>query len=113
MGRLTRRLPDGVKQLLPVVRERDRLRLQVLELREQLAAERARPLAPSTPAGAAPAPRLHGGYVGDGRVLVGPAWGGRLLLPSDDLTLMPELMTDGTYDVPFTAFLQRHVKPGD
>ena len=56
---------------------------------------------------------LHGAYVGNGRVLVGPVWGGRLLLPSDDLTLMPELMTDGTYDVPFTAFLQRHVKPGD
>ena len=112
MGRLTRRLPQSFKHLAPVVRERDVLRAQVLELREQLAAERARPqVAPAPPA--APAPRLHGGYVGAGRVLVGPTWGGRLLLPSDDLTLMPELMTDGTYDVPFTAFLPRHVKPGD
>jgi FkbM family methyltransferase len=108
-----------VKRLAPVVRERDDLRAKVLDLRAQLAAERTRPIAgppaaePSPAPPAPPTPRLHGGYVGNGRVLVGPVWGGRLLLPSDDLTLMPELMTDGTYDVPFTAFLQRSVNPGD
>lgn len=112
MGRLTRRIPDSIKHLAPIARERDLLRAKVLELRAQLEAERARSqAAPAAPP--APAPRLHGGYVGNGRVLVGPTWGGRLLLPSDDITLMPELMTDGTYDVPFTAYLQRHVKPGD
>lgn len=99
MGRLTRRLPQSLKHLAPVVRERDVLRARVVELREQLAAERA-------------APHLHGGYVGDGRVLVAPAWGGRLLLPGDDLALMPELVTTGTYDAPFTAFVQRHIEPG-
>src|SRR4051812_2309129 len=102
MGRLTRRVPDSIKHLAPVVRERDLLRARVIELREQLAAERARP--PATAQAPAPGARLHGSYVGDGRVLVGPTWGGRVLLPSDDLTLMPELMTEGTYDVPFTAF---------
>jgi FkbM family methyltransferase len=56
---------------------------------------------------------LHGTYVGKDRVLVSTAWGGRLLLPSDDLSLMPELVATGTYDSPFTAFVQRHVKPGD
>lgn len=56
---------------------------------------------------------LHGTYVGDGRVLVGTTWGGRLLVPADDLSLMPELVVRGTYDVPFTAFVQHHVRPGD
>jgi FkbM family methyltransferase len=55
----------------------------------------------------------HGTYVGNGRVLVATTWGGRLLVPADDLSLMPELVTHGTYDVPFTAFVQRHVRPSD
>jgi hypothetical protein len=37
MGRLTRRIPDSLKHLAPVVRERDVLRAKVLELRELLA----------------------------------------------------------------------------
>jgi FkbM family methyltransferase len=56
---------------------------------------------------------LHGTYVGGGRVLVSTLWGGRLLMPSEDLSHMPELVSHGTYDVPFTAFLQREIKPGD
>ena len=104
MGRLTRRLPQSVKQLIPAIRERDDLRARVADLDDQLAAERARPL---------PAQGLHGSYVGGGRVLVAPTWGGRLLLPSDDISLMPELIASGTYDAPFTAFVQRHIRPGD
>jgi FkbM family methyltransferase len=46
-------------------------------------------------------------------VLVATTWGGRLVVPADDLSLMPELVTRGTYDVPFTAFVQRHLRPGD
>ncbi len=46
-------------------------------------------------------------------MLVSTTWGGRLLVPSDDLSLMPELVAHGTYDVPFTAFVQRHIRPGD
>ena len=56
---------------------------------------------------------LHGTYVGDGRMLVATTWGGRLLVPADDLSLMPELVARGTYDVPFTAFVQEHIRPGD
>ena len=56
---------------------------------------------------------LHGTYVGDGRVLVATTWGGRLLVPAEDLSLMPELVARGTYDVPFTAFVQQHIRPGD
>jgi FkbM family methyltransferase len=62
---------------------------------------------------AQPASHLHGTYVGDGRMLVATTWGGRLLVPSDDLTLMPELVAHGTYDVPLTAFIQQHIRPGD
>jgi FkbM family methyltransferase len=56
---------------------------------------------------------LHGTYVGGDRILVATTWGGRLLVPADDLSLMPELVARGTYDVPFTAFVQRHLRPGD
>jgi FkbM family methyltransferase len=65
------------------------------------------------PAPPAPAPPLHGTYVGNNRVLVRTVWGGRLLLPGDDLSLMPELVARGTYDVPFTTFVQREIRPGD
>ena len=58
-------------------------------------------------------PGLHGTYVGDGRMLVAPTWGGRLLIPADDLSMMPELVARGTYDVPLTAFVRRHIRPGD
>jgi FkbM family methyltransferase len=104
MRSLTRRLPPSVKRLAPVVRERDALRGQVDELRARLAEEQQRPPVTSG---------LHGTYVGDERMLVATGWGGRLLLPSDDLSLMPELVAHGTYDVPFTSFVQRHVRPGD
>ena len=84
---------------MPVVRERDALRARVLELEAGLSRK--------------PASGLHGTYVGNDRVLVSTAWGGRLLLPSDDLSLMPELVATGTYDTPFTAFVQRHIRRGD
>ena len=56
---------------------------------------------------------LHGTYVGGNRMLISTTWGGRLLVPADDISLMPELVANGTYDAPFTAFVQRNIKPGD
>lgn len=56
---------------------------------------------------------LHGTYAGDGRMLIAPVWGGRLHAPSSDLSLTPELVAHGTYDRPFTAYVQRHIRPGD
>jgi hypothetical protein len=46
---------------------------------------------------AQPSVRVHGTYVGGGRVLAVTTWGGRLLVPADDLSLMPELVARGTY----------------
>jgi FkbM family methyltransferase len=60
-----------------------------------------------------PAAGLHGTYVGDGRMLVATTWGGKLLVPADDLTLTPDLVAHGTYDGPLTAFIQQHIRPGD
>jgi hypothetical protein len=99
VGWLTRRLPASVKRRVPVVRERDALLARVRELEAELTHR--------------PVTGLHGTYVGNDRVLVSTTWGGRLLLPSDDLSLMPELVSTGTYDTPFTAFVQRHIRPGD
>jgi FkbM family methyltransferase len=96
---LTRRLPASVKRRVPVVRERDALRVRVRELETEHRQH--------------PARGLHGTFVGNDRVLVATAWGGRLLLPSYDLSLVPELVATGTYDTPFTAFVQRHIEPGD
>ena len=54
---------------------------------------------------------LHGTYVGNNRVLIRLVGGGRLLVSSDDLSLMPELVTDGEYDAAFTAFLRTTLDP--
>jgi FkbM family methyltransferase len=101
---LTRRIPASVKRRVPIVRERDTLREHVRELEARLDDER------GSRAGST---GLHGTYVGEGRMLISTTWGGRLLVPSDDLSLMPELVAHGTYDVPFTSFVQRHIQPGD
>jgi FkbM family methyltransferase len=100
---LTRRIPASVKRLVPVVRERDALREQIVSLRARV----------DQPPPHVPREGLHGAYVGGERMLIAPSWGGRLLMPSDDISLMPELVVHGTYDVPFTAFVRRHIKPGD
>ena len=78
------------------------------EVRGRLDRLESRPPAPPAPPGG-----LHGTYVGDGRMLVAPRWGGRLLIPADDLSLMPELVTRGIYDDPLTAFVQQQIRPGD
>lgn len=65
----------------------------------------------SPAAGQAQRQPLCGTYVGNGRVLVYLQTGGRLLVSSDDLTLVSELVQDGIYDVPFTRFLQRTLRP--
>ncbi|MDR6999291.1 FkbM family methyltransferase [Neobacillus niacini] len=46
-------------------------------------------------------------------MLVSTAWGGKLIVPSEDLSLTPELMTKGQIEVPLTNFFIKSVKPGD
>jgi FkbM family methyltransferase len=54
---------------------------------------------------------LYGTYVGNNRLLIRLVGGGRLLVSADDLSLMPELVTEGGYDAPFTAFLRATLPP--
>jgi len=54
---------------------------------------------------------LWGTYVGNGRVLALLRTGGHVFLSSDDLTLMGDLLRDGGYDLPFTRFLERTLRP--
>jgi FkbM family methyltransferase len=56
---------------------------------------------------------MHGTYIGDGRMLIATTWGARIVASSRDLSLMPDLVAHGVYDVPFTRFLQRELRPGD
>jgi FkbM family methyltransferase len=83
------------------------LRARLRELEGRLDSDPEAQLDSSPPDG------LHGTYVGEGRMLIRPVWGGRMHALSGDLSLTPELVAHGTYDVPFTAFVQRHINPGD
>lgn len=55
---------------------------------------------------------MHGTYIGNGRMLVATVWGGRLVAPADDLSIMPELVMSGSMEMPLTKFLINTVKPG-
>jgi FkbM family methyltransferase len=51
-------------------------------------------------------------YWGNGLVLVGLTAGGRLLIPTSDLSISPEIALDGGYDSLFAAFLRDHLRRG-
>ncbi|HBW38557.1 FkbM family methyltransferase [Desulfosporosinus sp. BICA1-9] len=54
---------------------------------------------------------MHGTYIGNQKMLVFPAWGGgKLILPSEDLSLMPELIQTGLIEPPLSRYLINHVK---
>lgn len=55
---------------------------------------------------------MHGTYVGNGRILVTTTFGAKLLVPSDDLSLMPDLVASGGYDEPFTNFVRHSLGAG-
>ncbi|RPK20033.1 FkbM family methyltransferase [Paenibacillus xylanexedens] len=52
---------------------------------------------------------MHGTYVGDGRVLISPIWRGKLYAPSDDISLTPDLLIDGCFDIAFTNFVMKAI----
>lgn len=60
----------------------------------------------------APPATLHGIPWGPGEILVATTSGTRLLCPTEDLSLAPELALTGTYDRPFVDFLERRLRRG-
>jgi FkbM family methyltransferase len=55
---------------------------------------------------------LRATYIGNGRMLVAPAWGGKMVAPSDDLSLMPDLAIQGAFDIGLTNFIIANVQTG-
>lgn len=56
---------------------------------------------------------MHGVYIGNNRMLCQLAWGGKLLVPSEDLSLMPEIVLNGVQELPLSAYLFKTIKPGN
>jgi FkbM family methyltransferase len=56
---------------------------------------------------------MRGTYIGNERMLVSTAWNGRLIIPSNDLGIGPELIINGYYDIGLTKFLLNNIKKGD
>ena len=59
-----------------------------------------------------PPATLHGIPWGPGEILVSTTSGTRLLCPTEDLSLAPELALTGTYDRAFVSFLERRLWGG-
>lgn len=55
---------------------------------------------------------MRGCYIGNNRVLVSLTWGGKMIVNSNDLSISPDLIIHGVYDIPLTNFMINHVKPG-
>jgi FkbM family methyltransferase len=55
---------------------------------------------------------MRGTYIGNGKVLISPIWGGKMLAPSDDLSIMPDLVIDGAFDIALTNFMLSHIREG-
>lgn len=99
---------------------------RALDLIEQASASPTRSLAASTmveqdeqsgpnplaPEAHIPGRSFYGIYVGHDRMLITPVWGGRLLVPASDLSLMPDLVTTGLIEPPLTQYLLKRLKPG-
>jgi inositol phosphorylceramide mannosyltransferase catalytic subunit len=59
-----------------------------------------------------PPAMLHGIPWGPGEVLVQTTSGTRLLCPTEDISLVPELALTGTYDRPFIDLIERRLRAG-
>lgn len=51
-------------------------------------------------------------YLGSHRLFLTTLHGGKLLCPSDDLSVSLELAANGTFETPLTQYFLQHVKPG-
>ncbi|WP_019420936.1 FkbM family methyltransferase [Paenibacillus sp. OSY-SE] len=55
---------------------------------------------------------MHAIYMGNERLLVKPVYGGKLIVPSADLSITPELVMHGAMEWPLMKYLENHVKKG-
>lgn len=56
---------------------------------------------------------MFGTYIGNEKMLIKTQYNGILLLPSDDLGLMPLLASKGSFEEPLTHFFLNTIKQGD
>jgi len=52
-------------------------------------------------------------YIGNNRILCRVNYGNNLLLPSNDLSITPEIIMNGSMELPLTQYFQHHVSPGN
>lgn len=55
---------------------------------------------------------MRGTYIGNSRALVWPIWGGELLIPSDDLSMAPDLLIHGLHEPELTNYFLNNIKEG-
>lgn len=55
---------------------------------------------------------MKGTYIGNERMLISPIWGGKLVVPSNDLSLAPDLILSGVLETPLTKYFAQNVKKG-
>ncbi|MFI5911211.1 FkbM family methyltransferase [Dactylosporangium sp. NPDC051541] len=70
--------------------------------------------APAVPMPAPPLAKagLRGTYIGNNRMLVETIYNAMLVMPADDYSLMPSLVTWGAIEGPLTKFLASELRPG-
>ena len=52
-------------------------------------------------------------YIGDHRIIMRPSFGGKLIVPSTDLSIMPDLILSGHIEPELCKWIQNNVKPGN
>lgn len=55
---------------------------------------------------------MFGTYIGKNQMLVKTVYNGMLKIASEDLSLMPILVSTGAMELPLTKYLIKHIKPG-
>ncbi|WP_255255787.1 hypothetical protein [Priestia megaterium] len=56
---------------------------------------------------------MNGVYIGNNKMLVSVNWKAQLIVPSNDLSLTPFLLTSGYIELPLTNFSRKNLRPGD
>lgn len=55
---------------------------------------------------------MYGTYIGKNRVFLAPQWGGKFVASADDMSLVPDLMKDGVFDIALTNFILKNLGAG-